>query len=879
MVANIRGYTPNYGFKLVNFDTPRWHTLEYANWNQLDAILQQAGIAQVRGEWLNSTLYLVGDRVFDNVTNDVFRCQVEHTSPATGTFEEYRTNPATSDHWTLQMPGVPVYRGAWVAGATYSLGDIVSVDDYTYYLCTNAHTSAATFPADAAYWQLLFDGNEVVGAAEAARDAAAASAYNAGVSEVNAATSEAAALLSANNALTYANASQASANASALSASAALTSETNSANSAAAADASADSADVSEANALASAIEAANQADALHATSATTNSISEGVKTFQTQANKKFVGGSYVTILDVADPLNRGMAGMVTSYSGTTLEVFITQTKGVTGSGPNNNWMILVSGADGVDGPAGDPGLIWRGAWSSVADYVVHDGVHINGNSYIAVAPNTNSQPPSANWNMLAQGGTTIIADDQITPPMLNADNGAGQLAFRDRLNFASREGDIISGILQIDRPTGLALFAKGLQAAPSTDLNLTYAVLSSANGGYGAWSFGGHDTSPFDAWSQAHNTGGTLLDMWLQPLGGVVKIGPSKSEVATKEYVDAADSAVIAHADAGDAANTALANGKVTKTGDKMTGGLALEYASSQGATLTLNSTIAGGGLWQIAASGGDHGTPGGLVFYSGAGGARFNLTGAGIASFVGPVVSYGAVGTDPSQLIPKAYADTKLPISGGSLTGPLLTAATASVGAISNAAASTGGVQVLAANNVADAAYMAFHRQGSFAAYFGIDTDNQWKVGGWSMGAVAHKLWHDGNVSRASVADYRANYGPAANNVLTIGQVWASAAQVGVPDAAAVTMDFNAAFDFIWVVGAAGRTMNNPINLKNGQKGTIILYPGVGGASVTTWGSYWCFPNGVKPTQAIAGFDILTYFVYSDLTHIFCTFGKSYS
>jgi hypothetical protein len=49
MVANIRAYTPNYSFKLVNFDTPRWHTLEYANWTQLDSMLLQAGIQPIRG--------------------------------------------------------------------------------------------------------------------------------------------------------------------------------------------------------------------------------------------------------------------------------------------------------------------------------------------------------------------------------------------------------------------------------------------------------------------------------------------------------------------------------------------------------------------------------------------------------------------------------------------------------------------------------------------------------------------------------------------------------------------------------------------------------------------------------------------------------------
>lgn len=36
-------------------------------------------------------------------------------------------------------------------------------------------------------------------------------------------------------------------------------------------------------------------------------------------------------------------------------------------------------------------------------------------------------------------------------------------------------------------------------------------------------------------------------------------------------------------------------------------------------------------------------------------------------------------------------------------------------------------------------NAAYLAFHRPNAMGVYFGIDTDNQLKLGGWSMGATA--------------------------------------------------------------------------------------------------------------------------------------------
>lgn len=65
------------------------------------------------------------------------------------------------------------------------------------------------------------------------------------------------------------------------------------------------------------------------------------------------------------------------------------------------------TGATGSTGPQGPEGLVWRGAWSSATAYVVDDAVSYNGSSYIAIANHTNSQPPSANWNVLASKGDT----------------------------------------------------------------------------------------------------------------------------------------------------------------------------------------------------------------------------------------------------------------------------------------------------------------------------------------------------------------------------------------------------------------------------------------------------------------------------------------
>ncbi len=47
--------------------------------------------------------------------------------------------------------------------------------------------------------------------------------------------------------------------------------------------------------------------------------------------------------------------------------------------------------------------------------------------------------------------------------------------------------------------------------------------------------------------------------------------------------------------------------------------------------------------------------------------------------------------------------------------------------------------------------AAFIAFHRPGAYAANFGLDTDNNFKVGGWSMGGP-YTLWHAGNFAPSS-------------------------------------------------------------------------------------------------------------------------------
>jgi hypothetical protein len=126
------------------------------------------------------------------------------------------------------------------------------------------------------------------------------------------------------------------------------------------------------------------------------------------------------------------------------------------------------------------------------------------------------------------------------------------------------------------------------------------------------------------------------------------------------------------------------------------------------------------------------------------------------------------------------------------------------------------------------------------------------------------------------ATAAEYRSNSAPA--KMLTPGAVWSAAALVTVSEAAGVvTLDLNAGFDFFWTLTAAGRTMANPTGGKSGQKGFIYLAPGTAG-TVTTWGSNWKFPGGIKPTLTLNGADIISYMVGSDNATMLCTFAADF-
>lgn len=77
---------------------------------------------------------------------------------------------------------------------------------------------------------------------------------------------------------------------------------------------------------------------------------------------------------------------------------------------------------------------------------------------------------------------------------------------------------------------------------------------------------------------------------------------------------------------------------------------------------------------------------------------------------------------------------------LGGSTLSGRASFYAASSTG-IATASASLGSIEIQPGSG-GGASMLCFHRPGAFATYFGVDTDNIFRVGGWSMGAVAYRL-----------------------------------------------------------------------------------------------------------------------------------------
>jgi hypothetical protein len=86
------------------------------------------------------------------------------------------------------------------------------------------------------------------------------------------------------------------------------------------------------------------------------------------------------------------------------------------------------------------------------------------------------------------------------------------------------------------------------------------------------------------------------------------------------------------------------------------------------------------------------------------------------------------------------------QMPISGGTFTGVLKSNTPASA---DMTATSPNTIEIM--GDASKPAVMTFHRASTYAVNFGIDTDNELKLGGWSAGSNKYKIWSEKNLPYA--------------------------------------------------------------------------------------------------------------------------------
>ena len=173
-------YTPNLSLALPQFDKRQWHDEINNNMRVLDALWAKFfATTGLVGVWQNATAYTANQLVVDSTAGTIWRCDVAHTSPSSGTFLASRT--ANPTYWSNYTIGVR-YKGAWSSGNTYAVGDFVNASNSYFAVANVAHTAASAFAVDytGGKWEVLIDTSSAVSAINAAVSTAAAYATAAG---------------------------------------------------------------------------------------------------------------------------------------------------------------------------------------------------------------------------------------------------------------------------------------------------------------------------------------------------------------------------------------------------------------------------------------------------------------------------------------------------------------------------------------------------------------------------------------------------------------------------------------------------------------------------------------------------------------------------
>jgi hypothetical protein len=163
---------------------------------------------------------------------------------------------------------------------------------------------------------------------------------------------------------------------------------------------------------------------------------------------------------------------------------------------------------------------------------------------------------------------------------------------------------------------------------------------------------------------------------------------------------------------------------------------------------TLTLN--VSGTGL-------------SGSTTYNGSAAATFTVTSnATSANTASAIVARDANGDFNARYINATYFNST---DGLTATGRIIAQSSQST-VLATATGSLGGIEVYGGGG-GNAAFLAFHRPGAYALYFGLD-GTELKVGGWSMGAVSYVILNQNNFTT-----YSSSMSPTFAGVTSTGKI----------------------------------------------------------------------------------------------------------
>ena len=173
-------FTQNLNLAKPAFDQRQWQDLVNENFDVLDALwAKYFATTGLVGVWKNAAAYTVNQLVVDETLGSIWRCEVAHTSPSSGTFLASRT--ANPTYWSNYTIGVR-YKGAWSSAATYAIGDFVVANSSYFAVANIAHTAGSAFSTSGGVWEILIDTSSAVSAINASVSSAGTYATAAGVS-------------------------------------------------------------------------------------------------------------------------------------------------------------------------------------------------------------------------------------------------------------------------------------------------------------------------------------------------------------------------------------------------------------------------------------------------------------------------------------------------------------------------------------------------------------------------------------------------------------------------------------------------------------------------------------------------------------------------